>query len=132
MIDTTDPRVSAEFWRRFLNLVYRQGHEPPAPGADDATGRDWLNPLSRDDRPCLAFQGVDEFTRSTWPEATIPQQLHLDSTVGTIEELMSAHSRVIELGGALLHDRSDSPEEPLLVFSDPDGHPFSVFVLHQD
>jgi hypothetical protein len=41
---------------------------------------------------------------------------------------MSASARVIELGGGVLYDRSDSPEEPLRVFSDLDGHPFCIFV----
>jgi catechol 2,3-dioxygenase-like lactoylglutathione lyase family enzyme len=128
VLDTTNPRASAEFWRQFLDLVYREGHEPPAPGAEDPAGSDWLNLLSRDGARCLAFQRVGALARSTWPEATIPQQLHLDLTVGTLDELNGAHARVLELGGELRYDRSDSPEEPLLVFSDPDGHPFCVFV----
>ncbi len=32
VIDTTDARVTAEFWRQLLGLVYRAGHEPPSPG----------------------------------------------------------------------------------------------------
>jgi hypothetical protein len=129
VLDSTNPRASAEFWRQLLDLVYRQGHEPPESGDDDSLGRDWLNLLTRDGAPCLAFQQVKELPRSTWPEATIPQQLHLDLTVGSYEELMSAHDRVIELGGAMLYDRSSSPEEPLQVFADLDGHPFCVFVV---
>lgn len=132
VLDSTDPRVSAEFWRQLLNLDYREGHEPPGPGVDDPAGRDWLNLLTSEGRPCLAFQRVDDLPRSTWPEASIPQQLHLDLTVGTLDELMSAHARIVELGGALRYDRSDSPEEPLQVFSDRDGHPFCVFVHHRD
>jgi hypothetical protein len=54
--------------------------------------------------------------------------LHLDLTVNSFDELMSASARVIELGGGVLYDRSDSPEEPLRVFSDLDGHPFCIFV----
>jgi len=129
VLDSTNPRDSAEFWRQLLNLAYRQGHEPPEPGHDDPLGRDWLNLLTRDGAPCLAFQYVEVLPRSTWPEATIPQQLHLDLTVGSFEELMSAHDRVLELGGEMLFDRSSSPEEPLQVFADPDGHPFCVFVV---
>lgn len=127
--DTTNPRASAEFWRQFLGLVYRKGHETPAPGDADPAGRDWLNLLTPDGTPCLAFQGVDELPRSTWPDRGIPQQLHLDLSVSSFDDLMSAHDRVLELGGALLHDRSERPEEPLLVFSDLDGHPFCVFVV---
>ena len=62
----------------------------------------------------------------------MPQQLHLDLTVGTRDELLAASERVIALGGELRFDRSDSPEEPLRVFADPDGHPFCVFVHAPD
>jgi catechol 2,3-dioxygenase-like lactoylglutathione lyase family enzyme len=127
--DTTNPRASAEFWRQFLGLVYRHGHETSERGEDDVAGRDWLNLLTPDGQPRLAFQAVDELPRATWPDAGIPQQLHLDLSVSCFDDLMSAKARVIELGGELLNDRSDRPEEPLLVFSDLDGHPFCVFVV---
>jgi hypothetical protein len=38
------------------------------------------------------------------------------------------HEVVLAIGGVLRSDRSDDPEEPLLVFTDLDGHPFCVFV----
>lgn len=132
VIDTTNPRVSAEFWKSLLGLDYRPGHEPPVPGADDPAGRDWLNLLTPAGLACLAFQKVDELPRSTWPSSVIPQQLHLDLSVHDLDELNGAHSRVLELGGQLLFDWSDSVEEPLRVYADPDGHPFCIFVSVQD
>lgn len=132
VVDTTNPRVSAEFWKSLLGLAYRPGHEPPAQGADDLAGRDWLNLLTPAGMPCLAFQKVDELPRSTWPSTVIPQQLHLDLSVRDFSELNGAHSRVLDLGGQLLLDRSDSVEEPLRVYADPDGHPFCIFVVLQD
>ena len=39
---------------------------------------------------------------------------------------------VIDLGGAVLYDRTDSTEEPLQVFADLDGHPFCIFVFAPD
>ena len=128
VLDSTDPRASAEFWRQLLGLVYRPGHEAPEPGADDPLGRDWLNLETPEGAPCLAFQYVDELPRSTWPSSNVPQQLHLDLTVDSFESLMAVSERVIELGGKVLYDRSDSAEEPLRVFSDADGHPFCIFV----
>jgi catechol 2,3-dioxygenase-like lactoylglutathione lyase family enzyme len=128
VLDTTDARVSAEFWRQVLGLVYRPGHEPPAPGSDDPAGGDWLNLQTSDGSGLLAFQQVEELPRSTWPDARIPQQLHLDLSVPSKSELDLAHSRVIALGGELRHDRSDDPEEPLRVYADPDGHTFCIFV----
>ncbi len=128
VIDSTNPRTSAEFWRQLLGLVYRRGHEPPSEG-DDAAGRDWLNLLAPNGEPRLAFQAVDELEHSTWPNARVPQQLHLDLTVNSLEELNAVHARALALGASMLYDRSDSPEEPLRVYADPDGHPFCIFVV---
>jgi hypothetical protein len=129
VVDSMNPRVSAEFWRSLLGLDYRKGHEPPDPGADDPAGQDWLNLLTTTGEPCLAFQKVDELTRSTWPTSAIPQQLHLDLTVRSLNELNTVHVHVLELDGQLLLDRSNSLEEPLRVYADPDGHPFCIFVV---
>lgn len=108
--------------------MYRPGHEAQGPGEEDPAGRDWLNLHTSDGRPCLAFQQVDELPRATWPQRGVPQQLHLDLTVPSIEELNAVHARVLALGGELRFDRSDDAEEPLRVYADPDGHPFCVFV----
>ena len=128
VLDSTDARRSAEFWRQLLGLVYRPGHEPPAPGEDDRAGRDWLNLRRPDGTPLLAFQQVARLPAATWPSHEVPQQLHLDLTVADRAELEAVHARVLELGGALRLDRSDDAEEPLRVYVDPDGHPFCVFV----
>lgn len=128
VLDTTDARGTAEFWRQLLGLVYRAGHEPPAEGQEDVAGRDWLNLFDRDGTPQLAFQQVDELVPTTWPDPAVPQQLHLDLTVDSVEELNAVHDRVLALGGELRHDRSDDPDEPLQVFVDPAGHTFCVFV----
>lgn len=128
VIDSRDARRSAEFWRQVLDLVYRPGHEPPPADADDLAGREWLNLRTRDGRPCLAVEQVDALARSTWPDAQIPQQLHLDLTVDSRADLDAEHERVTALGAALLEDRSGDEEEPLRVYADPDGHPFCIFV----
>lgn len=129
VLDTTDARRAAEFWRRLLGLVYRSGHEPPGPGADDVAGRDWLNLRLPDGTALLAFQQVGELESTTWPEHRVPQQLHLDLSVRDVAELDAVHARVLALGGVLRLDRSQDPEEPLRVYADPDGHPFCVFVV---
>ncbi|MFL6241312.1 MAG: VOC family protein [Actinomycetes bacterium] len=129
VFDTTDARRGAEFWRQLLGLVYREGHEPPPLGADDPAGRDWLNLRYPDGSPCLAFQQVEQLTRPTWPDNGVPQQLHLDITVGTMDELNAAHEHALALGATMLQDRSADPQEPLRVYADPDGHPFCIFVV---
>jgi catechol 2,3-dioxygenase-like lactoylglutathione lyase family enzyme len=128
VLDTLDARRSAEFWRRLLGLVYRPGHEPPAAGEDDRAGRDWLNLRTPEGTPALAFQQVEELDPTTWPEAGVAQQLHLDLSVPDTAALDVVHARVLDLGGRLRLDRSDDEEEPLRVYVDPDGHTFCVFV----
>ena len=68
VIDTTDARATAEFWRELLGLVYRPGHEPPPAGQEDDVGRDWLNLFDPDGTPRLAFQQVSTRTPTTWPD----------------------------------------------------------------
>jgi hypothetical protein len=59
----------------------------------------------------------------------VPQQLHLDLSVGSVAELDEQHERALALGARLLEDRSDDEDEPLRVYADPAGHPFCVFVV---
>jgi Glyoxalase-like domain len=128
VLDTTDARALAEFYRNLLGLVYRPGDEPPAPGDADERGRDWLVLRTPDGVPQLAFQQVDRLPEATWPDGPVPQQLHLDLTVASFDDLQVQHERVLRLGGRLRYDRSDDPVEPLRVYADPAGHPFCVFV----
>ncbi|MGC4798567.1 VOC family protein [Micromonospora saelicesensis] len=128
VLDCTDARALAEFYRQLLGLVYRPGDEPPAAGEADERGRDWLVLRSPGGGPQLAFQQVEHLPEATWPANTVPQQLHLDLTVESVEELLVQHERVLRLGGRLLYDRIDDPDEPLRVYADLAGHPFCVFV----
>ncbi len=128
VLDTTDARGLAEFYRGLLGWQYRPGDEPPAGGADDPRGREWLVLRHPDGGVGVAFQQVEHLAPSTWPEDAIPQQLHLDCTVGDRHELDSAHELALGLGARLLLDRADDPEEALRVYADPAGHPFCIFV----
>jgi catechol 2,3-dioxygenase-like lactoylglutathione lyase family enzyme len=128
VLDTTDPRRLAEFYRQLFGLRYRAGDEPPGAGQPDQKGQDWLVLRSPDGGAALAFQKVAELPEATWPDGPTPQQLHLDTTVPTKADLDVQHERALALGARLLADRSDDPEEPLRVYADPAGHPFCVFV----
>jgi hypothetical protein len=128
VLDTTDPRSLAEFYRALLGFEYRPGDEPPPAGQADPNGDDWLVLREPSGSTRLAFQHVDEMARSTWPDSSVPQQLHLDLTVPSFDELMKQHQRAQELGAAVLQDRSSDPDEPLFVYADPAGHPFCIFV----
>lgn len=128
VLDATDARALAEFYRQLLGYEYRPGDEPAEPGQPDPRGADWLvlrNPVGG---PALAVQQVDRLDKATWPDPQVPQQAHLDLTVADADELTGQRERALELGATQLLDRSDDPEEPLYVFADPAGHPFCIFV----
>jgi Glyoxalase-like domain len=126
VLDCTDVRLLAEFYRQLLGLRYRPGDEPPPAGEPDE--KDWLVLRGRFHRPQIAFQQVDELPEATWPDGPRPAQLHLDLTVPTAADLDIQHFRALSLGARLLDDRSGDPEEPLRVYADLAGHPFCIFV----
>jgi len=130
VLDSTDARGLAEFYRELLGYGYRAGDEAPPAGEDDPRGRDYIVIAHQSGAPTIAFQQVAELPASTWPEAGTPQQLHLDLTVADQSALRLQHERALDLGARLLLDRSDDPAEELFVYADPDGHPFCIFVAH--
>ena len=128
VLDTTDARALAEFYRQLLGFVYRHDDDPPPAGEPDPRGHDWLVIHQAQGSTRIAFQQVRELARSTWPEPGVAQQLHLDLSVPTKQELDGQHQRVVDMGATLLNDRSDDEQEPLRVYADPSGHPFCIFV----
>jgi catechol 2,3-dioxygenase-like lactoylglutathione lyase family enzyme len=126
VLDTTDVRGLAEFYRELLGLQYRPGDEPPADGSSDDA--DWLVLTDAAGTRKLAFQLVDELTPTTWPAADVPMQLHIDYTVSSVGELQRQRARAEALGATVRYDRTGDTEEPLYVFADPAGHPFCIFV----
>jgi hypothetical protein len=122
VLDGTDIRALAEFWRELLGLQYRPGDEQPS------EDEDWLALRDAAGSSQLAFQRVEHLDESTWPDDSVPQQLHLDLTVATADDLLAQHDRALALGARLIFDRFDDPDEPLRVYADPAGHPFCIFV----
>jgi catechol 2,3-dioxygenase-like lactoylglutathione lyase family enzyme len=129
VLDTTDARGLAEFYRQLLGWQYRPGDEPPPAGSADLAGADWLVLRDSSGAARLAFQQVPELPEASWPSnAPHPQQLHLDFMVHSVAELGRQHERALALGARLRLDRTDDPDEPLYVYADPAGHPFCIFV----
>jgi catechol 2,3-dioxygenase-like lactoylglutathione lyase family enzyme len=126
VLDTTEVRGLAEFYRELLGLHYRPGDDPPPAGEPDDA--DWLVLTDADGNRKLAFQQVDRLERTTWPEHDVPMQMHLDTTVPSVEQLERQRERAESLGATLLLDRTDDEDEPLYVLADPSGHPFCIFV----
>ena len=114
VLDGTDARALAEFYRQLLGLRYRPGD-------------DWLVLRDAAGRNRVAFQHVAQLPEATWPAGPVPQQMHLDMTVRTPADLDVQHERALALGARLLRDLSGDPEEPLRVYADPAGHPFCIF-----
>lgn len=78
VLDTTDARRLAEFYRELLGYEYRDGDDPPPADEPDAKGSDWLVLVDPGNGTRLAFQQVERLPPSTWPEEGVPQQLHFD------------------------------------------------------
>ncbi|GGR51486.1 catechol 2,3-dioxygenase-like lactoylglutathione lyase family enzyme [Nocardioides luteus] len=124
VLDTTDVRRLAEFYRQLLGLTYRLGDEEPS------EDEDWLVLTWPDGRRALAFNRVDEseMAPSHWPAPGAVKHMHLDLTVSSVEELDADHARALALGAELRLDRTDDPDEPLRAYADPAGHIFCILV----
>ncbi len=77
VLDCTDARALAEFYRQLLGMHYRPGDELPPAGEPDPTGQDWLVLRDAAGGVQVAFQQVRELPEATWPDSPHPQMLHL-------------------------------------------------------
>jgi catechol 2,3-dioxygenase-like lactoylglutathione lyase family enzyme len=99
VLDTPDPRRSARFWSALLA-------QPITFDSDDFVV------VAADDRTSgIAFQFAPDHRAPTWPDPTVPQQMHVDVMV---EDVAEARPGVLALGAT--HLAGD-------VFADPAGHP---------
>lgn len=69
----------------------------------------------------IDFQTVPDHMPPTWPDATLPSQMHLDFYV---DDLTATEARVLA-AGATKYGVQPNPEH-CLVFADPVGHPFCL------
>ena len=122
MLDAEDARGLAEFYRQLLGLRYLDDRDASVQDAD------WQVLVDDAGERVLAFQRVDSMPAPTWPEGPRPQMMHLDLLVDTRDELRNQHERAVELGASVLEDSIDDPEEAIVIFADPAGHPFCIFV----
>jgi len=108
VLDTADPPRLAEFYTRLLGWEVER--------ADD----DWIT-ITGGSGPRLAFQLAPDHPAPTWPDPSVPQQVHLDLAV---DDLAAAGAWAESLGAV----RVSGPEvqEGFVVFLDPSGHPFCL------
>lgn len=76
---------------------------------------DFVVVAANDTTSGIAFQRVADHRAPTWPDGSVPQQLHFDIMV---ENVAGAVAGVLALGAIQL-DGQD-------VFADPAGHPFCL------
>ena len=102
IFDCPDPAELAEFYSALLGLpvTYRSEDFVVVAASDTTSG--------------LGFQLAEGNPRSTWPDHSVPQQIHLDVMVEDVEE---ARRRVLALGATQLSES---------VLADPAGHPFCL------
>jgi catechol 2,3-dioxygenase-like lactoylglutathione lyase family enzyme len=112
VLDCPEPRKSADFYADLLG--YRVAY------ADD----EWVTVTGPG--PMLAFQLAPDHVAPTWPDNSVPQQMHLDFFVA---DIAAAHQRVLDLGGRAVDPTdppSPSPERGFRVYADPAGHTFCL------
>jgi catechol 2,3-dioxygenase-like lactoylglutathione lyase family enzyme len=109
VLDCPDPRAAADFYAAVLGLEV-VSVEP-----------DWVDiaPPAGADGPRLSFQLAPGNVAPTWPDPTVPQQLHLDIAV---DDISVAQEAVMALGARLISDDHGG----FRVYADPAGHPFCL------
>ncbi|SDJ05122.1 Catechol 2,3-dioxygenase [Frankineae bacterium MT45] len=127
VLDSTDARALAQFYRKLLGFPYRDGDERPEGADASENGEDFIVLMNPAGGARLAFQQVEHLPEATWPDGPYPQMGHLDFQVDSREALDSACDRAVALGARLLRDEADDPEEPIRIYADPSGHPFCIF-----
>ena len=103
VIDCPDPAALAGFYAALLGLPITY------------SSPDFCVVAASDTTSGLAFQLAPGNPRPTWPDATVPQQLHLDVMV---DDPFAAGHEAVELGAAGLPGEN--------VYADPAGHPFCL------
>ena len=102
VLDCPDPLALAQFYSALLDhpITYRSDDFVVVAASDRSSG--------------LAFQLAPDHRAPTWPDPTVPQQIHVDVMVDDVEV---AARYVSELGATRLAGD---------VFADPAGHPFCL------
>lgn len=112
-IDCPEPRRLAEFYGRLL------GWEIDEAETDD----DWVELADPAGGAPLAFQRDPGYRPPSWPSRDVPQMMHLDVRVTTLDE---GHRRALEAGARQLPQPADQQDAKFRVYADPDGHPFCM------
>ncbi|WP_019891775.1 VOC family protein [Streptomyces purpureus] len=108
-LDCPDPLVLLAFYQEATGL------EPHPKSNADFAG------LNRQDGLLIGFQRVEGYRAPSWPEQSVPQQLHMCFEVADLD---GAEARLLELGAGKPGHQPN--EERWRVLTDPAGHPFCL------
>lgn len=106
-IDCPDPIALANFYSQLTGLQVRPYNAK------------WCE-LWRDGVAMIGFQRIENFVAPTWPEGSVPQQIHLHFDVADLD---TAEVEVIALGA---RKAEYQPSKDFCVYFDPIGHPFCL------
>lgn len=112
-LDCPDPLELAAFYSQLTGLAV----EPLGDLAPEDVS--WIE-LVDEGKPALAFQKIPSFVAPTWPEGSVPQQLHIDFEVDDLDE---GEHVALSLGAV---KAAFQPGESFRIFLDPIGHPFCL------
>ena len=106
-MDCADPGVLGRFWADLLGGEVVFDTERLV-----VVGTSWI---------WITALKIDDYVPPSWPDGTVPKQMHLDLAV---EDLDAAADDAVRLGARLL-DEQPAPDR-WRVLLDPAGHPFCV------
>ena len=112
-LDCPDALGLAKFYAQLLGwrLDY-DGDEP-----------EWVDVLPPENEPqyvSISCQQIEHYRAPDWPEGDVPQQLHFDFYVDSLEDAGAA----AVAAGARRHEVQPSESGSFVVYVDPVGHPF--------
>ena len=104
LIDCPEPAKLARFYSELLGLPVTYRSET------------WVVVAENDTTSGVAFQLAPDHQAPDWPDASKPQQFHLDVMV---DDLNEAAARVLQIGARRLQGGAH-------IYADPAGHPFCL------
>jgi catechol 2,3-dioxygenase-like lactoylglutathione lyase family enzyme len=106
-LDCSDPSVLADFWAALL-------------GGEVAHRNDEFHAVKVDGSWLVAVK-VHDYKPPTWPEPTVPKQMHLHLKV---DDLDAAQVDAVRLGARVATEQTNPEHWRILL--DPAGHPFCL------
>lgn len=110
-MDCPQPLETAKFYQALLGGTL-------SPEEEDA---DWIDLDDPSGRRILSFQRAEDYVAPTWPDNSVPLQMHIDIRVAGYDE---SEPTIFAAGGRLLDDSDEHPG--FRVYADPIGRPFCL------